>query len=112
MSADASATPARIVYVGVPSTDEAMTIGRTLVAERLAGATNIIPGVTSFFWWDGELKEKIEATLLVFTLDTSIPRLITRIRSLHSYVTPGIKIVTVSDGDPEWLAWLHRTLSP
>ncbi len=105
-------TIARVVYVGVPSEEEARKIGRTLVDERLAGAANIIPGVTSFFWWDGEVREKVEATLILFTLETNIDAVIARIRSLHSYITPGIKVWTVTEGDREWLKWLKGEATP
>jgi len=95
------------VSIGVPSFDEAVTIGRALVEERIAGAANIIPGVTAFFWWDGEVREKSETTLLLKTLPENFETLRKRVRELHSYITPGIKAWPVVAGDPDWLAWLR-----
>ena len=105
-------TVARVIYVGVPSVEEATTIGRSLVTERLAGAANIVPGVTSLFWWDGELREKIEATLILFTLAANVEAATERIRNLHSYVTPGIKVWTITEGAKDWLAWLQAEAVP
>jgi periplasmic divalent cation tolerance protein len=100
------------VSVGVPSEEEALKIGRILVEERLAGAANIIPGVTAFFWWDGVVKEKAEATLLLKTLPENFADLSKRVRELHSYITPGIKAWPVVAGDPEWLKWLQKEAQP
>lgn len=95
------------VSIGVPSEEEARSIGRKLVEERLAGAANIIPAVTAFFWWDGEVREKTEATLLLKTLPENFDVLRKRVRELHSYITPGIKAWPVVAGDAEWLKWLQ-----
>lgn len=100
------------VSVGVPSHEEALKIGRILVEERLAGAANIVPGITAFFWWDGAVREKSEATLLLKTLPENFPRLSERVRELHSYVTPGIKAWPVVAGDPDWLKWLQTEARP
>jgi len=100
------------VSIGVPSEEEALKIGRILVEERLAGAANIIPGVTAFFWWDGVVKEKVETTLLLKTLPENFPRLSQRVRELHSYITPGIKAWPVVAGDPAWLEWLQTEAQP
>jgi periplasmic divalent cation tolerance protein len=96
------------VSVGVPSEAEARKIGRTLVEERLAGAANIVPNVTAYFWWDGAVQEKTEATLLLKTLPQNFEPLRKRIRELHSYITPGIKAWPVVAGDPAWVAWLRQ----
>jgi len=100
------------VSIGVPSQEEALKIGRILVEERLAGAANIVPGITAFFWWDGAVREKAETTLLLKTLPENFSRLSQRVRELHSYVTPGIKAWPVVAGDPEWLKWLQTEAQP
>jgi periplasmic divalent cation tolerance protein len=105
-------TDARVIYVGVPTREEALTIGRTLVKERLAGAANVVPDVTSIFWWDGALHERSEATLILFTLAANLEAATARIQALHSYVVPGIKIWTISGGSEAWLAWLRAEARP
>ena len=95
------------VSIGVPSREEAEKIGRTLVEERIVGAANIIPEVKAFFWWDGAVQEKTEATLLLKTLPENFELLRKRVRELHSYITPGIKAWPVVVGDPDWLKWLQ-----
>lgn len=99
------------VSLGVGDHQEALRIGRTLVEERLAGAANIVPGVISFFWWDGELREKAESTLLLKIVPENFEAVRLRIRELHSYVLPAVKAWPVVAGDPEWVLWLRRQVS-
>jgi periplasmic divalent cation tolerance protein len=107
-----AATPLALeVSVGVGNEEEAHKIGRTLVGERLAGAANVIPGVTAYFWWDGAVQQKTETTLLLKILPQNFEAARKRIRDLHSYITPGIKAWPVVAGDPDWVAWL-RTEAP
>jgi periplasmic divalent cation tolerance protein len=42
-----------IVEVTTAGKDESKKIGKTVVSERLAACANIIPAVTSFYWWKG-----------------------------------------------------------
>jgi periplasmic divalent cation tolerance protein len=108
------ATPTRavVVLVGVPSRAEALAIGRKLVEERLAGAANILPGATSFFWWDGAVQEKAETLLLLKALADNVDALIARVRQLHSYVTPGTIALPLAAADPAWLDWLATETIP
>jgi periplasmic divalent cation tolerance protein len=107
-------TPTRgvVVLVSVPSRDEALAIGRALVEARLAAAANILPGATSFFWWDGAVQEKAETILVLKTLADNVEALIARIRALHSYVTPGTIALPIAAGDPGWLDWLAAQAVP
>lgn len=95
-----------VVSIGVPSQAEALTIGRTLVAERLAAAANVLPGVTSIYWWDGAVQERGETTLILKTLPENFDRLQRRVRDLHSYVTPGTIAWRLAAADGGWLDWL------
>ena len=40
----------RFLYVTAASRDEALSIGRALVEERLAACANVLPGMTSLYW--------------------------------------------------------------
>ena len=41
------------LYITADTPEEATSIGRTLVEERLAACVNILGGITSFYWWEG-----------------------------------------------------------
>ena len=61
--------PAILCYVTCADRDEAITIGRTLVEERLAAAANVLGDTVSIYRWDETLHEKpydVAKTLRMF----------------------------------------------
>lgn len=96
----------RMIYITVGSADEARALGRALVHERLAASANVIEGVTSFFWWQGELREASEAVLVAKTKSALVPRVIARVKALHSYDCPCVLSLPVEDGNPDYLDWV------
>ena len=78
------------VYMTARDEAEALVIGRTLVEERLAACINILPAMTSVYWWEGELEQSSEAVLIAKTQQGLVPELIERVKRLHSYACPSI----------------------
>ncbi len=96
------------VYITTKDADEARTIGRRVVQERLAACCNIIDHTESFYWWDGELQHDTEAILIAKTQKATLQQLIEKIKSLHSYTCPGIEVLPVVSGNPDYLVWIRE----
>ena len=77
--------------------EQASELARALVLERLATCVNVIPGVTSFYWWEGEVVEDAESTLLIKTTRARRAALVARLLELHPYEVP--EVVTVAPRD-------------
>ena len=90
---------------------EAAALARAVVDGAVAACVNIVPGVTSVYWWDGKVCEDAECTLLIKTSDDKVAALSDRLRALHSYETPEIVVLDVDDAasDPRYLAWVHAS---
>ncbi|MCK6453461.1 MAG: divalent-cation tolerance protein CutA [Alphaproteobacteria bacterium] len=101
----------RFVYITAPSREEALKIGRALVAERLAASANVLPGARSIYWWQGKMEEADEAVLVAKTRAALAGRLVARVKALHSYDCPGIVILPILEGNPDYLAWLYSETS-
>jgi len=43
----------RVVFMTAPDRATAERLGDALVRERLAACANVLPGVSSIYWWDG-----------------------------------------------------------
>ncbi|HXE72909.1 MAG TPA: divalent-cation tolerance protein CutA [Candidatus Nitrosotenuis sp.] len=95
-----------ICYITCPDMEEARSLGRTLVEERLAACVNLVPGVTSFYWWEGRVQEDSEVLLRVKTRSPVLPRLMARVRELHSYSVPMVVATPIHQGNSEYLEWL------
>jgi len=103
--------PTFVVYVTTSTRDEALNIGRVVVGERLAACANIVGGVRSIYWWEGEVSEDDEALLVLKTSEARLAALIERIRALHSYATPCVTAWPIEAGNPDFLAWIETETS-
>jgi periplasmic divalent cation tolerance protein len=99
-------------YVTAGSRDEALSIGRTVVQERLAACANVLDGMTSIYWWQGALEQAGEAALILKTRAELVERLTGRIRELHSYECPCVVALPIAAGNPEYLDWIARETEP
>ncbi|GAA3890726.1 divalent-cation tolerance protein CutA [Sphingomonas limnosediminicola] len=78
------------VYVIFANADEAESVGRTIVEERLAACVNILGPVRSIYRWQGAAKSADEVAAIFKTAYAMTDRLIARIADLHSYDVPCI----------------------
>jgi len=99
-----------VVLVTAPSDDVAKEIGRRLVDERLAACVNVVPGVTSIFWWEGTQQEVSESLLLIKTRPARYADLERRVLDLHPYSVPEVLAVPVQAGAAAYLRWVRDSV--
>ena len=103
----------RFVYMTTGTQEEARRIGRALVEARLAACVNIIPGMNSMYWWEGELQDDNETVLIAKTREELLADLIDKVKAMHSYECPCVVALPIEAGNPAYLDWLAReTESP
>jgi periplasmic divalent cation tolerance protein len=95
-----------LVYMTAASAEEARTIGRVLVAGRLAACVNIIAPMTAIYMWEGALQEQAEVVLIAKTVAWKVPQLIETVRRMHSYAVPCIVTLPVTGGHQPFLDWV------
>lgn len=88
--------------------DQAGDIARKIVERRLAACVNLIPGVVSYYWWEGKVEQDGESTLLLKTPTALVGRLTEALRGLHPYDVPEIIALPVTPGlgEPAYHAWV------
>ncbi len=96
----------RMIYITTPTADEALAIGRALVERRLAACANVLDGVRSVYWWDGEVQSGDEAVLIVKTPSELAEAAMAEARRLHSYDCPAIVCLPIAGGSDDYLAWI------
>jgi len=87
-------------------------LARRLVEEQLCACVNVVPGVRSFFRWEGNVDVADELLLVIKTTAEAAPRLQARLVELHSYQVPEVLALPVVDGSPSYLAWLGAAVRP
>ena len=98
----------QFLYVTTDSPEEARKIGRALIEERFAACVNILNEMSSLYWWEGKVTEGEEAVLIVKTREDLVPAVTDRIKALHSYTVPCVVALPITQGNPDFLAWIER----
>ena len=99
-----------LVYVTVGREEEAETIGKLVLSEKLAACVNIVGNTRSLFEWDGKLESASENIMFIKTNEKKLQLLLKRIDELHSYDCPSIVALELSDGKQEFFDWVDRAL--
>ena len=95
-----------VVLITAASREEANQIAELLISAQLAACVQILPEIESFYRWQGEVKRAQETLLLAKTVASRFDELESRVRALHSYETPEIIAVPVTDSSAPYLEWL------
>ena len=97
---------------GDASKPGAAALARQLVEERLAACVNVLPGVQSFFHWEGKVDAAFESLLMIKTMPALLPALRQRLLQLHPYQVPEVLELNVDGGSPQYLRWLADAVAP
>lgn len=96
-----------MVYITAAKVEDARRIGEALVQARLAACANIIPGMESIYWWQGEVVRDGEVVLIVKTRAEHVAAVIERVKEMHTYTCPCVVALPIADGNPDYLSWIE-----
>jgi len=94
------------VYMTFGQREEAERIGAAIVEDRLAACVNVLPGMTSMYWWEGRMQKESEVVLIAKTRRSLFPALKEKVLSLHSYDCPCIVAWPLAEGHQPFLDWI------
>ncbi|MBS9392211.1 MAG: divalent-cation tolerance protein CutA [Dolichospermum sp. LBC05a] len=94
------------VYVTCKDRGEALYVGKTVVEAHLAACANIIDGMESIYWWNGELQVEKEAILIMKSRRDLFAELTAKVKSVHSYEVPCVVALPIEQGNQDYLNWL------
>ncbi len=96
------------VITTVERQEEAGTLSRRMVEQRLVACAQVIGPVTSHYWWEGKVEVAEEWLCLLKTRRRLYPRLEEVLKALHPYDVPEIVAVPIVAGNADYLRWLDR----
>ncbi|HUK19743.1 MAG TPA: divalent-cation tolerance protein CutA [Bryobacteraceae bacterium] len=99
-----------VVLSTCPSEAEAERLARMLVELRLAACVNVVPGVRSFYRWQGALESAAEWLLVVKSSRDLFAALAAALEQAHSYEVPEVLALPVVEGAANYLNWLASSL--
>ncbi len=95
-----------IVLTTTADTDEAERLAFKLVENRLAACVQILPKMSSVYFWEGKVQSELEHLLLIKTLEEKFDALKEFILKNHSYEVPEIVAVDAERVSKSYLGWL------
>ena len=94
------------VYITCKDRNEALNVGRAVVEARFAACANVIDGMDSIYWWQGELQVEKEAILIMKSRRDLFAELTAKVKSVHSYEVPCVVALPIEQGNEDYLNWL------
>jgi periplasmic divalent cation tolerance protein len=95
------------VYTTYPSIVEAEAAGRALVERRLCACVNILPGMVSYYRWQGAIERGDEVVMIIKTRAELAEAVRAAVKQMHSYTTPAILVLPIESVDPDYRAWIE-----
>ncbi len=96
----------RAILVTTGSEEQARSIARVLVGERLAACVNIIGPIRSIYRWREAVEDEPEYLLLIKTRAQLYDKVERRVRELHTYEVPEVLALAIDRGSRPYVQWL------
>ncbi len=105
-----SPNPVIFVYSTAPDRVVAEEIASALVDAAAAACVNIIPGMTSFYRWRGEIETASEIVLIIKTTRDRAAKVAAIISERHPYETPAVAAIDVDEAASSrvFLDWIRN----
>lgn len=101
---------ALVVLTTSPNANEAENLARKIIGGKLAACVQVLPPMTSFYFWEGEIQAESEHLLLIKTLPEKYGELESFIQTNHSYDVPEIVAFSADKVSEKYLNWLKDYL--
>jgi periplasmic divalent cation tolerance protein len=101
-----------LVVTTCGSAEHGRELAEALVGARLAACVNVVPRVSSTYWWNGKIEHADECLLLIKTTRGRFAALEQAIKGRSQYELPEIVAVQVDRGSAEYLRWVETSVQP
>jgi len=105
---DIDSTGYILILITTNTKKEAEKIAESLVESRLVACVNIMPAVTSVYYWKGEVCKESEVLLVIKTRAEHFDTLVEKVTQLHSYEVPEIIALPILRGYKPYLDWIKQ----
>lgn len=96
------------VFVSCETEKQAKTMVESLLNDQIVACGQIVPKIESFYRWQGRVERAEECLLILKTQAKHFDAIEKRIKELHSYDTPEIIAMPVTQGATEYLKWINE----
>jgi periplasmic divalent cation tolerance protein len=97
-----------VLFITTATTNEAQRISKVLLEQKKVACVNIVPRVSSLFWWENKLDSAHESLLIVKTKASLLNEVVGLVREIHSYDIPEIIALPIVGGNKDYLEWIGK----
>jgi len=97
-----------LVFTTFPDIGTAEKICEILVKEKLAACCQIIPEITSIYWWDHKVEKSKEYLCLIKTEKSLLEKLTQKILVHHPYEVPEIMSFEINHIEKKYRLWMDE----
>ena len=97
-----------VIFITSPGLEEAQRIAGALLDRRTVACVNVIPGVKSFFWWQGKRESETEVLMVAKSTAALLPEVIALVKENHPYEVPEVIALPIVGGLDDYLGWIRR----
>jgi len=97
-----------VLFITTADAEEARRIADVLLKERKAACVNIVPAVSSLFWWQDKVEKAEESLLMVKSRASVLNQIVKLVKQHHSYDVPEIIALPIIGGNPDYLEWIGK----
>ena len=90
---------------------EAEELAKKIIESKLAACVQILPQMTSVYFWEGKVQTEPEHQLLIKTLEEKFDELSEFIKSNHSYDVPEIVAIEAEKVSDDYVNWVRGVTS-
>ena len=98
-----------MIYITCKDGEEARKIAIHLLDYKLIACANIFPS-NSLYKWENKLEDNKEMIIIAKSIKEKFNEIETEVKKMHSYKTPCIVMIQVSEGNKEYLDWVNDEL--
>ena len=98
-----------VVFITVP-VDKGQELADFIVENKLGACVNVVPEVSSVYWWKGKIEKDKEALLVIKTLSSKMEELIKKVKEVHPYTVPEIIALPIVAGNEDYLKWIEESI--
>lgn len=95
-----------LVYTTFPDMDTALSIGESLVRDRLIVCINALPGMRSVYAWKGSVERGEEIVGILKTRKSLQEQVQQALKDRHPYETPVMFFIEPESADAATLEWI------
>jgi len=98
-----------MAFVSAP-VEAAEGIAREIVAQKLAACAQVLPPMTSIYWWKDEMQTDPERLIILKTRRARVDGIEALLRRIHPYEVPELTFVSFSGANAPYQEWMQGIL--